>query len=66
MKTLKVEMEYKDYRLDQYLMKILNISRSQVQKWIDSGLVTVDGKEKKNSYRFRKNSSKLIKFKHFY
>lgn len=55
MKTWKVELENKDCRLDQFLMEKENISRSKAQRWIEEGLVTIQGKAKKNSYHLKES-----------
>ncbi len=42
-------------RIDKYLSKVLDISRTQVQKMIDSELVFVDGKIVKSNYILKMN-----------
>jgi len=45
-----------DERLDVFLCsRIAGLSRAQVQRLIEKGLVRVDGSEKKSSYRLREN-----------
>ncbi|MEI6266575.1 MAG: RluA family pseudouridine synthase [bacterium] len=50
MQKLKVEKNISKARLDIYLQKKLNISRSQIQKNITGGLIIVDGDKVKPSY----------------
>ena len=40
-------------RLDRYLSEKLNVARSQIQNWIDCGLVKVSGEPRAKNYRLR-------------
>lgn len=40
-------------RLDRYLSEKLNVARSQIQNWIDCGLVRVSGETRAKNYRLR-------------
>lgn len=53
MKIFIVEQESSDIRIDKYLINILNISRSKVQKLIENNKITVNDKNVKNSYIIR-------------
>jgi 23S rRNA pseudouridine1911/1915/1917 synthase len=53
MKLVNVDEELSDIRIDKYLIDKLNISRSKIQKLIESGNITVNGKLIKNSYIVR-------------
>lgn len=53
MKIFTVENELSDIRIDKYLIDLLNISRSKIQKLIDSDNITVNNKVVKNSYIVR-------------
>ena len=47
----------KKERIDKYLMEVLNISRSKIQRMIDSGDIKVNDKEVKSSYTLKENDS---------
>ena len=49
MKIFLVETELSDIRIDKYLIDLLGISRSKVQKLIETNNVTVNDKIVKNS-----------------
>jgi len=53
MKIFTVENELSDIRIDKYLIDLLGISRSKIQKLIDSDNVFVNDKIIKNSYIVR-------------
>lgn len=53
MEIYTVGNELSDIRIDKYLIDLLGISRSKVQKMIESGHVTVNDKLVKNSYIVR-------------
>lgn len=53
MKIYTVENELCDIRIDKYLIDLLGISRSKVQKMIESNNITVNDKFVKNSYIVR-------------
>lgn len=53
MKIFLVETELSDVRIDKYLIDLLGISRSKVQKLIETNNVTVNDKIVKNSYIVR-------------
>jgi len=53
MKIFTVENELRDIRIDKYLIDLLGISRSKIQKLIDSDNVFVNDKIIKNSYIVR-------------
>ncbi len=59
MEKIKVE-ETSGIRLDQYLMATLHISRSKAAKMIQSGVVTLQGHELKNSYRVKAGDELLV------
>lgn len=53
MKIFTVENELSDIRIDKYLIDLLNVSRSKIQKMIESDNITVNNKVVKNSYIVR-------------
>lgn len=53
MKIYTVENELSDIRIDKYLIDLLGVSRSKVQKMIESNNITVNDKIVKNSYIVR-------------
>ena len=53
MKTFLVENELSDVRIDKYLIDLLGISRSKIQKLIKDEKITVNDKNIKNSYIVR-------------
>lgn len=53
MKIYTVENELSDIRIDKYLIDLLGVSRSKVQKMIESNNITVNDKLVKNSYIVR-------------
>ena len=53
MKIYTVENELSDIRIDKYLIDLLGVSRSKVQKMIESNNITVNDKIIKNSYIVR-------------
>lgn len=53
MKIYTVENELCDIRIDKYLIDLLGVSRSKVQKMIESNNITVNDKIVKNSYIVR-------------
>lgn len=53
MKIYTVENELSDIRIDKYLIDLLGVSRSKVQKMIESNNITVNDKFVKNSYIVR-------------
>ena len=53
MKIYTVENELCDIRIDKYLIDLLKVSRSKVQKMIESNNITVNDKIVKNSYIVR-------------
>ena len=53
MKIYTVENELSDIRIDKYLIDLLDVSRSKVQKMIESNNITVNDKFVKNSYIVR-------------
>ena len=53
MKIFTVENELSDIRIDKYLIDLLGVSRSKIQKLIDNNNITVNGKDIKNSYIVR-------------
>lgn len=53
MKIYTVENELCDIRIDKYLIDLLRVSRSKVQKMIESNNITVNDKIVKNSYIVR-------------
>lgn len=53
MKLINVDEDTSDIRIDKYLVDILNITRSKVQKLIDNGNVLVNDKLIKNHYIVR-------------
>lgn len=55
MKKLIINSDDKNKRVDAYLIDILEVSRSKVQKMIKSGAVKVNEKEVKNSYTLKEN-----------
>lgn len=50
---MKIIVDEENIRLDHFLVKKLEFSRSKVQKLIKNGSVTVNGSEKNNSYLIR-------------
>lgn len=56
MQKIKVNNDLKDLRLDKALSKILtSTSRSKIQDYIDNGLILVNSKKEKASYKLREN-----------
>ena len=56
MQKIKVNNDLKDLRLDKALSLILtSTSRSKIQDYIDSGLILVNSKKEKSSYKLREN-----------
>jgi len=55
---LKIERE--NVRIDEYLAKELDISRSKIQKLIKQGKVLVNGKEVSNSYKTKLNDEVIV------
>ena len=53
MKIFIVENELSDIRIDKYLIDLLNVSRSKIQKMIESENILVNDKVVKNSYVVR-------------
>ena len=53
MEKLIVTEENSKVRLDQFVMKACDISRSKVQKMIEQELIKVNDKLEKNSYRVK-------------
>lgn len=53
MKLFTVENDFSDIRIDKYLIDLLGVSRSKIQKMISNGNVLVNGKVIKNSYIVR-------------
>ncbi len=53
MKLINVDEDTSDIRIDKYLVDVLNITRSKVQKLIDNGNVLVNDKVIKNHYIVR-------------
>ena len=53
MKVITVDNELSDIRIDKYLIDILNISRSKIQRLISDNLILVNDKSIKNSYIVR-------------
>ena len=48
MKVITVDNELSDIRIDKYLIDILNISRSKIQRLISDNLILVNDKSIKN------------------
>ena len=56
MQKIKINNDLKDLRLDKALSQILtSTSRSKIQDYIDNGLILVNGKIEKSSYKLREN-----------
>ena len=53
MKIFTVENDLSDIRIDKYLIDLLGVSRSKVQKMIESNNISVNDKNIKNSYIVR-------------
>ncbi len=53
MKTIIVDEEISDIRIDKYLIDILGISRNRIQKLIENEKILVNSKKIKNSYVVR-------------
>ena len=53
MRIFTVDNDLADVRIDKYLIDILNISRSKIQKLIESNNILVNDKTVKNSYIVR-------------
>ena len=53
MKIFTVENELSDVRCDKYLIDLLGISRTKIQKLIENGDVLVNDKKIKSSYVVR-------------
>ena len=53
MKIITVENDISDIRIDKYLIEVLEISRSKIQKMIENGNILVNNKSVKNSYIVR-------------
>ena len=53
MRLFTVENDFSDIRIDKYLIDLLGVSRSKIQKMISNGNVLVNGKVIKNSYIVR-------------
>ncbi len=53
MKIFTVENDLSDIRIDKYLIELLELSRSKIQKMIENGNVLVNNKNIKNSYIVR-------------
>ena len=49
MKVITVDNELSDIRIDKYLIDILNISRSKIQRLISDNLILFNDKSIKNS-----------------
>lgn len=61
MQKIKVNNDLKDLRLDKALSLILtSTSRSKIQDYIDNGLILVNSKKEKASYKLRENDEILI------
>ena len=60
MKIFVVERDFCDIRIDKYLIDLLNISRSKIQKLIDSNNIKVNGKDIKNSYIVRVDDEIIV------
>ena len=60
MKIFVVERDFCDIRIDKYLIYLLNISRSKIQKLIDSNNIKVNGKDIKNSYIVRVDDEIIV------
>lgn len=52
MKNYKIETEIND-RIDNYLINILDLSRSKIQKMLKDGVIKVNNKQVKNSYQLK-------------
>lgn len=48
--SVQIKVEESGKRIDQYLISVLNVSRSKVQKMLEQDLVLVNGKKVKRSY----------------
>ena len=53
MKTIIVDEEISDIRIDKYLIDVLSISRNRIQKLIENEKILVNSKKIKNSYVVR-------------
>lgn len=52
--TIKVEQQFKDYRLDIFLQEqIQNVSRSHIKNMIENGYVLCNGKQVKSGYKLK-------------
>lgn len=60
MKIFVVDRDFCDIRIDKYLIDLLNISRSKIQKLIDSNNIKVNGKDIKNSYIVRVDDEIIV------
>lgn len=61
MKNLKIEDKYISVRLDKALSEMLSdISRSKVQEYLSQGLISVNNKQEKASYKLEKNDEIVI------
>ena len=58
---LKVEPPYDGTRLDTFLASVLGHSRSGIKKWIDSGMVKVDGSVRTAHYKVSSGQSVTYK-----
>ncbi|MCQ2801909.1 MAG: RluA family pseudouridine synthase [Bacilli bacterium] len=56
MKTIKVSKDLENTRLDKALSLLLeDVSRSKIQEHLDNGLILVNSKKEKSSYKLREN-----------
>ena len=60
MKIFVVDRDFCDIRIDKYLIDLLNISRSKIQKLIDSNNIKVNGKDIKNNYIVRVDDEIIV------
>ncbi len=56
MKTIKINKDLENTRLDKALSLLLeDVSRSKIQEHLDNGLILVNSKKEKSSYKLREN-----------
>lgn len=65
-KEYNISSEEENQRLDRFLEKTGNLTRSQWKKRIEEGYVTVDGSPKKSGYKLRKGMTVAVEEKEKY